>query len=491
MRMNHVGANVARVTRTFLRNAIAALVVVGLSACSMTFGDNVMEVPLLGEPIEPAAYALLNEAGTPVTSFSLMRGISGRYFAILSLPDAQQDPSLPTSRRRIQLIPLDRSGSAETLEADYIALGARMIYLLDMSSDAQTAATLRLRQPGDDGVGRRMQMPGGPGMLLPGPNDAAFVYTAALVDTNSYFLFRTSGSLQRKLPLPDGIELARFFDYSRMRFEPSGDLFLTRDAQNRMSLHATRQASDIDLGPIDLDTNTPPFFFDSGRQALWSCSRKGLRRIPLNGSAPALIDSRACNPDVLISALGGVFYKSEDAIYKTSNDGGTPTQVLPAPVGQVLALWLNHGIIYSLDPPLRYGAGIGDGWLNGWKFMNRGRSPSFSSDGRRLRWLENAARSDGTGDLYSASLAERQPRLLAYNVRQFREVAPGKILCISNAAGRGTYNRLILIDEEAQVAHWVVNGAGSFALIPSTNDVIAEIVSGPAGSELRRVPLSL
>jgi hypothetical protein len=121
--------------------------------------------------------------------------------------------------------------------------------------------------------------------------------------------------------------------------------------------------------------------------------------------------------------------------------------------------------------------------------MQRGRRPGFSLDHARLRWLENAARSDGSGDLSSATIADRTLLPIARNVRTFGELSDGRVLAISNAAFKGTQNRLIIVDEAAATARWVVDSARDYLMIPGTNDLIVKIVYGQLGYEIRRVPI--
>jgi hypothetical protein len=333
-------------------------------------------------------------------------------------------------------------------------------------------------------------MPPGNALILPSAHDEAFVYIVSSADTRSYFVLRSDGSFQRELSLPSGVDVSHLFDKFRLFFDPHGELVISADGDGNMVAHDTRTQRDTPLGKLD-----PYISFDSRGEALLSCGDKGLVRAPLDGAAKLTLDT-VCSPDILRVVDGQVLYKRGKAIYRVPERGGVPEVAIAPPedreVGQLL-LAAGGALVYSLDPPLTYGAGIGDGYLRGEKYLQRGRRPSLTDGGARLRWLENAARSDSTGELMSAPVpkSDATPLLLARNVRQYAEVAPGKVLCVANANGKGAYNRIILVDERAMTARYVVDSARSFLRIPGTNDVLVQIVNGQIGYDIRRVPIPL
>ena len=88
-----------------------------------------------------------------------------------------------------------------------------------------------------------------------------------------------------------------------------------------------------------------------------------------------------------------------------------------------------------------------------------------------------------------AAQDSERPLLLAKNVRQWSEVTPGQVLAISNAAGRGIYNRLILIDEGQRQARYVIDSARDFLRIPGRDELIVQVVHGQTGFDIYRVPI--
>jgi hypothetical protein len=56
-------------------------------------------------------------------------------------------------------------------------------------------------------------------------------------------------------------------------------------------------------------------------------------------------------------------------------------------------------------------------------------------------------------------------------------------------AFRGEQNRVIVVDEEAKVAHWVAAGSSDYQGVPGTNDLLVDVVSGPSGFDVVRVTI--
>lgn len=460
------------------------------TGCSYTFDSSAVEVPLVGDPIPPSTYPKLNIDGAPISELYVMKGIDGVQWAIMFEAQAAAllPPPLNTPMRTVaRLSAIDDTGRTELVTADEVLVSSKLIYLLDVPADETAPVRLRLRAPGDSG-GRELTMPPGSPELIASGNDAAFAYLPIKMDTTSYTVLRSDGSFQRQIPLPPGIDINHLFDTFRLFFDSMGDTLISRDSDGHVIAHSTRAETDTDLGITD-----PGLFFDSTRTGLISCGPGGLKRMPLSGSPATTLDPAACTPDIYGETGTTLIYHRDDGIYQIPELGGTPVSLLQPPFGQVYAISSNltmpAPVIYSLDPPMTYGSGIGDGWLGDWRFMNRGRRPTWSGDYSRVRWLENSARSDGSGDFMSATIPGGDPLLLARNVRQFSEPYLGKVLAISNAAGKGAYNRLIVISEADRVAHWLVDSARQYTRVPGTNEVLVQIVNGQIGYDIVRVPI--
>jgi hypothetical protein len=222
---------------------------------------------------------------------------------------------------------------------------------------------------------------------------------------------------------------------------------------------------------------------------LITCGSDGVRSVPLDGTPETVIDPEACDGS---SALwldnGRLIYPKAGSLWRVPLDGsGPPELVLPA--GQrLLAFSPDDQLVYSTDPSDRYAAGAGDGWLGNWRFMERGRAVSYSRDGKRLRWLEHAAKQGGIGDLYSAE-PNQSPLHLARNVRVYEPLSDGRILAGANHAFRGVQNRVITIDEQARASYWVADQAADYVRIPGSNDLLIDVVTGPTAFDVVRVPI--
>src|SRR5262249_30790689 len=125
-------------------------------------------------------------------------------------------------------------------------------------------------------------------------------------------------------------------------------------------------------------------------------------------------------------------------------------------------------IIVSHTPRDLYINSAGDGWLDGWNFMERGIDMSMSSDKKRIRWLEHAATSNGSGELLSAPI-NGPPLHLSLNTCEWEQLDDGRVLADADHAFRGTQNRVVVIDEKSKTAQWVASAAANYSHIPGTN----------------------
>lgn len=464
----------------------------GLFGCAYTFDEAGVDVVLQGDPVPPALFRPLNEGLGPVRSASLMQGANAsadRDDLWVVMPQAQPEiwpppDKWPDTTRVVRL----EDESLETWTADQILQGGTALYLLDRPSDGKTAVSLRIQRPGQAAPVGSFSLPPGDGVLLAASGDVAFAYIASQNDKGTLQLHRSNGSFHRELALPAGVDPKQPFDKGRFFFDSRGEFFFAQDGDGRIVAHRTTTDVDHDVGSFDRD-----LVQDNRTRSLYFCGKRGLVRLAIQTLAAQTIDPVPCDPAVLRVVSGSVLYLRQDGLYEASGSDGVQRRLEP-PLGQVLAVGPDRRLVHSLDPPLSYGAGIGDGWLGDWRFMNRGRRPTWSLEGPdpRMRWLENAARSDSSGELMSARIAAKdseRPLLLAKNVRQWLEVTPGRILAISNAAGRGVYNRLILIDEPARQARWVLDSARDFLRVPDRSELIVQVVHGQIGFDIYRIPI--
>jgi len=471
-----------------------ALLGVGAPACSWTFDDSAPEVPLLGAPIPPEQFVKLNVE--PARDDLILTDHDGNPWVAITAAAPLTLIPLPQQRDTVHLIRLDADAPTDgrerlDLAADHTLLSYRAVYLIEppagaAKSDPTQPTAVTVFFPGVPPTAQTFMFPSGTETLSIDYNtDASFVYWVPKAKDPRLFITRTDGSFQRVLPPPKGYDVPESLGRIRLFYDSSGERLFVQDGDGRLVVHSTREDRSLDLGvqPVALAFSSPQSF-------LLGCAEAGVKRVALDGSGEAVLDSAPCDPDILRNSGARIYYKSGGDLRSVPVDGSAPPQVaLGGPVGQLFAVSPKWGLVYSLDAPITYGNGIGDGWLGGWQFMQRGRRPGFSGDGTRLRWLENAARTDNSGDLSSATIADHQVTHLARNVRTTSELADGRVLAISNAAFKGTQNRLIVIDEASRTARWVVDSARDFLRIPGTQDLLVKIIVGQLGFDIRRVPI--
>jgi hypothetical protein len=232
----------------------------------------------------------------------------------------------------------------------------------------------------------------------------------------------------------------------------------------------------------------------------------GLRRVPYDGSGATTLDTACAALWRYGGARRDVWYTRAPLfpvageplttdLWAAALDGASgPRVALPADPNLRL-LTRSFALdtpdpIFTRDPPDRYRQGS-DGWLHDWQFMVRGILPTTSSDGKELRWLENAARLLPVGDLDSAPLPRGPILHLARNVGQYLEVSPGKLLVADDQALIGAQNRLILIDEAARTATRVASSADRFYLFDAPDGsrrMLVEVVDDAGITSLTLAP---
>ncbi len=208
---------------------------------------------------------------------------------------------------------------------------------------------------------------------------------------------------------------------------------------------------------------------DAEHEAVLTCDWDGVRRIPLR--APFALDSR--NVQVLDrdpcqavdwdgTAQPSVLYYVGDQLRQVATNGKSAPAVVTNYLGQQMFALCNDGALaYSLDPPERYGRGVGDGYIGGRRFMERGRDVRFSPDCRHVYFKENAATLRRLGQLRSFDRQNPGPDAilpLAENVGFTAVLADGRILLQDNLATIGDHNRITLIDPQALTARTLLTG---------------------------------
>jgi hypothetical protein len=209
------------------------------------------------------------------------------------------------------------------------------------------------------------------------------------------------------------------------------------------------------VGVLGGELGAHPLVHDLAAERIWSCAPTFTASLA-DGVAhtfPISCDRIWFEPgqEVLVQDLAAT-------VWALDPDGATKLATIP---GELVAA---HGrsFVYSksFDPSMAF-----DGWIGDRQIIQFGRVPTFSADGTRLRWLEDAAGIDAPGDLYSMTLATFEVHHLLRNVFEFDELPDGRLLAIGDAALRGPWNRAVVIDETKGEARWLASGVQAFHLI--------------------------
>jgi hypothetical protein len=305
-------------------------------------------------------------------------------------------------------------------------------------------------------------------------------------DTTDFLQQRRDRSFSRMVPLPEGLPATDPFSKGELFFSRDGKWLYVQDGNNVVSRHSTIDLTDVTIGPL------PKLLaLDEARQLLVACGMNGLSLVPVDGSeGMQVIDDEPCNEGGLLWLYGSttVYQGLDGTVKRVPSDGsGPPVVVLPGDK-RFLGFGPSDVVLFSTDPIDRYVAGAGDAWLNDWRFMQRGRNIQFSHDATKVRWLEFAAQPSAVGDLLSAPIGG-PPVRLGRNVRRYDEVGDGRVLASANRAFRGTQNRVVVVDEQAGAAYWVADAAADYVRIPGSTDVLVDVISGPSGFDIVRVPV--
>jgi hypothetical protein len=446
--------------------------------CSYTFDANAPDLPLVGGPPNMASFPRINRG--PAGGAVLMDGWDGETWAVFR----ERPTGLEATMPYLRLVRLGEPAAEEVLEAEEVIVSFSAFFIFDekMNAEGKKERHLVIRSPGEPQPWAEFSFPGGEALFIPG-GDQVFIFWLLSAETKDFLVQWRDGSFSRRIPVPAGVDPAD--PGARGQFQFTNDLgrLITRDAMGEVVVHSTRSEKDTPLGK-----RPHVWTIDYARQRMVTCGQDGIHSVPLDGTAEVVLDTAVCDTAPIYLRGGYMYFYRGGNMWRVKLDGTTASE--PALDGGLRPLfWMRDlSIVYSLDPGDRYAAGAGDGWLNGWRFMERGRNAGPSIDGKRMRWLEHAAKPGGIGELLSAPIGG-EPLILAHNVRLYEELADGRVLANSNRAFRGAQNRVIVIDEEARESRWVADMAADYVRIPGKQEILVDVISGPTTYDIVRVPI--
>lgn len=204
------------------------------------------------------------------------------------------------------------------------------------------------------------------------------------------------------------------------------------------------------------------------------------RAVPLDGSQPPRIMAR-------ISAD------------KPEEQSGDETMGMMVPKElqiSLLQICQNRATVTTTTPAGMYGLGVSDGWLNGQRFMERGREVLFSADCGTMYFKEHAANVRKLGTLYALPVPADPsddtplptPLRLSFNVGTIKLLSDGRLLAPTDMAVLGSQNRLVVIDVEKRQGKALVWGVMSVTnawslgnSFPGRTEVLLEVKDGSIG----------
>ncbi len=486
-----------------MRRLLAVLVVLGTS-CAYDFDSNKPDITLVGSAPNTDGLPRLNQ--NPAGYDYVVYGADHSYWVAFTETSGLGNDN-PNS---VRVVRLSDPVQDEVMMADNVVIRYTEFYLLqhDAQDPANGPITLTVRSAGQTAPPSVFTLSAKPGVLDIAYSDNVFFYWILDPTTTTYLLQRVDQTYMRTLPVPTGVDPTNPYATLTVGWSGDGSRMFLQDATNHIVLHSTTSELDVDLG-----AQPPTWFVYDGISAVVTCGDDGLKTVGYDGKSVRVLDPSPCDGNgSLYPRNGSIFYGVGEELRRVLPDGSQPPVVVFEGGQRVLSISGDSSkIIYSRDPSNRYIFGAGDGWVDDWRFMNRGLGASFSGDGTRVRWLENAADSEGAGELHSAPLTPHLPPpdggfgdggvpdmagttelpalKLSLNTRQYEELPDGRILCDADHAFRGEQNRIEVIDERQRTARWVASAAAQYDHVPGTSDLLIDVVSSPIGFDIVRVPL--
>jgi hypothetical protein len=457
-----------------------------LSGCSYKFDAQAPDITLLGAAPNTDGLPRLNQS--PTTGDYLVLGYddSGHQNAYWdAFTETIQTDSGP--KNGLRAVRLSEPAKEEVILADEVTPAWTRFFLVNNDpQDPMAPPTLSVRSAGQSAPPITFQLPGAPGFFGIGYGDLAFLYWVAKPDQTTFFTFRSDGSFARELPIPPSVTDPTD---PKMQFQwsYSSDYLVIRDPEGGVMVHSTIDNVDHDLGV------RPKLIGVYGDNLLLACGDSGLRTVQLDGTHETLLDPLPCDEHgdlevQFIEMKNWIYYGANSELWRVLLDGsGMPEVVLQD--GLRPLQFIDDGrIMFSKTAADLYVNAAGDGWLGGWRFMQRGIDAGISYDKSRVRWLEGAAKPNGAGELLSAPIGQ-EPLHLTLNTRQWEELGDGRVLADADHAFRGSQNRIVVVDEKSRTAKWVAASAAQYTHIPGTNDLLIDVVTGPTGYDIVRVPI--
>jgi hypothetical protein len=440
----------------------ASLVAVLLGGCSYTFDSEGPGLPLVGAPPVLDRSSRLNRL--PASDESVW--FSGPPWVVLDESDGYH------------IVDLSRPADETVLPDDNTQLINGAFYKL-VPDPAGPRLTVT---PVAGTSSPEIQLRGTTGVIIGAQRGSAFAYVPA--DYGGYALSSGDGTTLRWLLLSQYIEPAYPQSNGGWFFDGSGDWFIEQNIDETAYARSTRGAPDVNLGMLSYS-----MALSSDGLALVTCDQTGVGLVTIADGTRTQVDGTYCAE--IVGVRGNlVYYNTLTKMQRKSLATADPAvPIFDLSQGRVLVI-SGDRVLYSTTPVDQYTNEAGDGWLGEWQFMERGIGARFSRDGTQLYWLEHAAQLLPVGELMSAPIGG-PATLLAHNVREFTELADGRLLVAGNQAFGGVQNRVVVIDPVIGQATWVAAASWWYNHIPGSTDILVDVVGNyeAPDHDVYRVPV--
>ena len=456
------------------------------TSCTLEWNNQAPVLALTGP--EPSLDSLGHINTLPAQNPFLMTGPDGAPWAAFCEYRSTSPLAMRGSCARTHLVRLDGKPGDEVIEADGFSTHPDMLYETVANPTDATQMTLTMHRPGDRSDAS-FTLPSGRALQYANDDGASdvFVYWLRLATTTSFDIYRFDQKHHRTLPIPAGVDPANpdrtmGFDFLLTK---DGSRFVMVTPDGVMTAYSTLDETSVALG-----MRPSVFTIDNTRHAALTVGADGLVSVPLDGSPARVLTTAVIDPRTVALWGSDAWYATSDGVWRVPLDGSAPATLITPGAARFLTLAADGTPVTSTEPRVTFVNGAGDGWWHGQQFMQRGLLPSFTLDGKRLHFLEHAATLGAYGDLFSVNVnALDTPRTLAQNARTFAELPDGRVLAIENRVYQGSWNRLVVIDEDADTKRWVVPSATNFLITPDLTTIVATVVTGGSGFDIVRLPV--
>lgn len=470
-----------------MRPRPAALLPLLLAGCSYAWTEDDSLLPGIGTPADPRALVKLN--ATPSGPATVLHGADGTpWAAFCEYRDGNTRSGSFRACKRVHLSRLAGARADETWLADTFVVRDRALFAV-VDDDRNRVRSITVHRPGDPpGLDATFTTLPGPGLLYTndgGDNDV-FAYWVLDASTTTWNVWRRDKRFQLTLRVPDGADPADPGSTMDFLFTRDGSRLVLSAPDHQITVHSTLDGTVRTLGSYP-----GAIFLDEARGSLLVAG-PAFWSVPLDGAPRRVLSSLAFDPATLSAdAAGNAWFRTGGALFRVPLDGSAAAERVVDRAARLLGVGPGGQPVYSLDAATRYVNGAGDGWVGGWRFLERGFYAGFSLDGQRIYALDQAATTNAVGSLYSLpATGSGEATLLGRNVGRLDGLADGRLVAVENQATVGSWNRLVIIDEPARARTFVLDGAADFEVVrPGEAEAVADVVSGASGYDIYRVPL--